>query len=385
MLLNLHLLRAIAALAVVFFHSTSEAGLNLPVNIGSHGVDVFFVISGFIMAYIGERSPDRFLLRRVIRIVPFYWAATLAVFGAAALAPHLLRTTRADYVQLLYSLSFIPRETSYAGTVPTLILGWSLNYEMYFYVMFAAALAIAPRKAPLVCSLEIIAIAVAIDVCGISNPAIRFYARPLVFEFVFGVLVFYLFGALEHELSWFAHRSTLRPALWCAALGAAFAIAFEESHGGFGLPRFIVAGVPAVVLVLAALLLERVYSVNAKSRIVFLVGESSYILYLIHPYVIYGLLRTTVPDRTNLPLSAAIGLVITLLLASTVVAIAIHLWFERPVTAGLRRRLLHRRPDAGGNRRVDRNHDRARVPSQPWYERQQPGVDAAGGVQRATR
>ena len=90
MLLNLHLLRAIAALAVVYFHGTSEAGLNLPVSIGSHGVDVFFVISGFIIAYIGTRSPDRFLIRRVIRIVPFYWAATLAVFGAAALAPHML-------------------------------------------------------------------------------------------------------------------------------------------------------------------------------------------------------------------------------------------------------------------------------------------------------
>ena len=128
MLLNLHLLRAIAALAVVYFHSTSEAGLNLPVSIGSHGVDVFFVISGFIIAYIGTRSPDRFLIRRFISIVPFYWAATLAVFGAAALAPHMLHSTRADYVQLLCSLFFIPRETPYAGVVPTLVLGWTLNY-----------------------------------------------------------------------------------------------------------------------------------------------------------------------------------------------------------------------------------------------------------------
>ena len=107
MLVNLHLLRAIAALAVVYFHCTSEAGLNLPVNIGSHGVDVFFVISGFIIAYIGARSPDRFLIRRVIRIVPFYWTATLALFGAAVLAPHILRSTRADYVQLCLRLGLL--------------------------------------------------------------------------------------------------------------------------------------------------------------------------------------------------------------------------------------------------------------------------------------
>ena len=73
MIYNLQLLRALAALAVVYFHVTSEAGLGLPVNIGAHGVDVFFVISGFIIAYIGARSPDGFLLRRLIRIVPFYW------------------------------------------------------------------------------------------------------------------------------------------------------------------------------------------------------------------------------------------------------------------------------------------------------------------------
>src|SRR5262249_16268850 len=66
MIYNLHLLRALAALAVVYFHVGSEAGLNLAVNIGAHGVDVFFVISGFIIAYISARSPDGFFVRRLI-------------------------------------------------------------------------------------------------------------------------------------------------------------------------------------------------------------------------------------------------------------------------------------------------------------------------------
>src|SRR5262249_8559529 len=126
MIYNLHLLRAVAALAVVYFHVTSDAGLRLPVNIGAHGVDVFFVISGFIISYIGARSPHNFLLRRVIRIVPFYWAATLVVFVLALLFPHLMRTTQADFNQLLCSLLFIPYETADGGMLPTLILGWSL-------------------------------------------------------------------------------------------------------------------------------------------------------------------------------------------------------------------------------------------------------------------
>lgn len=72
MLYNLHLLRVIAALGVVYFHTTSTAGLRLNWDIGSRGVDVFFVISGFIIAYIGTSKPDQFFVRRLIRVVPFY-------------------------------------------------------------------------------------------------------------------------------------------------------------------------------------------------------------------------------------------------------------------------------------------------------------------------
>ena len=299
-LLNLHLLRAIAALAVVYFHTSSEAGLNLPLQIGSHGVDLFFVISGFVIAYIGARSPDRFLLRRIIRIVPFYWTATLAVFMLATVAPRVLHSSRADLVQLLCSLFFIPRETAYAGIVPTLVLGWSLNYEMYFYLVFAAALVGSPRRAPMLCAAAIAFVAVAIDAAGISHPTARFYARPLVFEFVFGLGVFYLFTAMERRIDWFQERSSLRWMLWLMAIGAMIAMGIEESHQQFGLPRVIAAGVPAAALLFAALVLERVYGVRAQSKLAFLIGESSYILYLIHPYVIYGLLRTVVPHRDTL-------------------------------------------------------------------------------------
>src|SRR6266536_1362084 len=86
-LYNLHLLRVIAALGVVYFHTTSTAGLRLDWDVGSRGVDVFFVISGFIIAHIGTSKPEHFFRRRLIRVVPFYWAATLLVFAVAFVAP----------------------------------------------------------------------------------------------------------------------------------------------------------------------------------------------------------------------------------------------------------------------------------------------------------
>jgi len=367
-LLNLHLLRAIAALAVVYFHTASEAGLNLPFQIGAHGVDLFFVISGFVIAYIGSRSPQRFLLRRIIRIVPFYWTATLAVFMLAMIAPRVLHSSRADIVQLICSLFFIPRETAYAGIVPTLVLGWSLNYEMYFYLVFAAALAVSPRRAPMLCAAAIAFVTVTIDATGISSPTARFYARPLVFEFVFGLGMFYLFAAMERRIDWFQERRSLRGMLWLTAVGALIAIGVEESHQQFGLPRVMAAGVPAAALLFAALALERVYGVRAQSRLAFLIGESSYILYLIHPYVIYGLLRTVVPHRDTLSTPTTVVLIVALLVVSTTVAILMHLWFERPIIAWLRRSLAHEDHDPA-RKQTKRRDDRQESMIEPLHER----------------
>ena len=340
MLLNLQLLRAAAALAVVYFHATSEAGLNFRVHAGAHGVDVFFVVSGFIIAYVGARSPDRFLLRRVIRIVPAYWAATLAVFGLAAVAPGLLHSTRTDAVQLLCSLLFVPRETTYAGVVPTLVLGWSLNYEMYFYGLFALSLLAAPRSAAWVCCAAIITIALAIQASGVSHPGLRFYARPLVLEFVYGVGAYAVFDAVERRVSWFTARPDFRRALWLASVGAGVALVIEETHDGLGLPRCVAAGLPAFALVVSSTLLERVYGMQVRSKAVHLIGESSYVLYLIHPYVIYGLLRTALPGDAQLGAPASVAVAIVLVTLSALTAIAVHVWLEAPALRALRRRCL---------------------------------------------
>lgn len=339
LLLNLNTLRAVAALAVVYSHITSDAGLDLHPSIGTRGVDIFFVISGFIIAYIGSRNADRFFIRRLIRIVPFYWAATLTLFSVVLVAPHVLRSTQPDLVQLFCSLFFIPRETSYAGMFPTLVLGWSLNYEMYFYVVFSLSLLVARRLAPVLCCLAIAAILLLVTASGAQNPSIQFYARPLVFEFVFGIVIFYL-------LYWFErHRTALqaiasgRILLVIVLLGALVVIFFVESQQGFGLPRQISAGIPAFFIVLSAILLERIYRLTINSRILFLLGEASYILYLIHPYVVFGMLRT-VWRGYHPGLPATIAIIVILMSVSSAIAIAIHLVFEKPVMRFLRRKIL---------------------------------------------
>src|SRR5262245_15423733 len=242
LLYNLHLLRVIAALSVVYFHTTSVAGLNLPYDVGSRGVDVFFVISGFIIAYIGTSKPEQFLRRRLIRVVPFYWAATLCVFALVAVAPRFFRSTNANVPHLLMSLLFVPHESVAGEMHPTLVLGWSLNFEMFFYVTFAAALALAPRRAPLICVGALAAFVAVIHGLHIENAVLGFYARPIVLEFCFGIGVFYLFNWCSERRERLARIGALKGLLVVMLVGALVALyMFEKLYPNT--PRYLAAGI----------------------------------------------------------------------------------------------------------------------------------------------
>jgi exopolysaccharide production protein ExoZ len=343
LLYNLHLLRVIAALSVVYFHTTSVAGLKLDWDVGSRGVDVFFVISGFIIAYIGTSKPEQFLRRRLIRVVPFYWAATLCVFAMVSVAPRFFRSTNADVTHLLMSLLFIPHESVAGEMHPTLVLGWSLNFEMFFYLTFAIALAISRRWSPLICVGWLAAFVGAIHAIHPDSALLAFYARPIVLEFCFGIGVFYLFNWCS------AHRDRLAQLgggglkwmlLALLVTGLIVLNVFEKVYPD--VPRYLVAGIPAIAIVASALLLERIFGLTTKNRLIHLLGESSYIIYLVHPYIVFAVLRVVVKDAHALSSPMIAGLIVGLLVLVSVISVAIHLLFEKPVMAFLRARLTPR-------------------------------------------
>jgi len=343
MLYNLYLLRVIAALGVVYFHTTSTAGLGLSWDVGSRGVDVFFVISGFIIAYIGTSKPEQFFVRRLIRVVPFYWAATLFVFALAAAAPALFHTTTPDVPHLLASLAFLPHEAASGEMVPTLVLGWSLNYEMFFYVWFALSLQLsshwAPRRAPIVCIGWLVALMLAIRATGATSPVSLFYARPIVLEFCYGIVAFYAFQWCNARRDRLAQVPGLKWLLVLVLVGNLAAIPVLEELYRDVVPRHLIAGIPSFFLLTSALLLERVFGVATKNRLIYLLGEASYIIYLVHPYVIFAVLRVVFKHAGTASSPELAALIVGLLALTSVIAIAIHLWFEKPVMAFLRARL----------------------------------------------
>jgi exopolysaccharide production protein ExoZ len=194
---SLQALRAIAAWLVIAahaLHDVTHGELSNPMTsfawaLGSIGVDIFFVISGFIMVHICwddfalPGGAQHFMRRRIVRIVPLYWVATIA-----ALVFHRVSAKAPEgWAELLQSLLFIPYYKENVGWRPILGQGWTLNYEMMFYAIFAVALTF-PRK------LALPGIAVVLGIVTSVGPVLpsgilTYLSSPIVLWFVLGVAI----------------------------------------------------------------------------------------------------------------------------------------------------------------------------------------------------
>lgn len=146
---NVQMLRALAAINVVIFHSLFSANkYNMPVTLfaflkdwGASGVDLFFVISGFIMFYIQyhkNRTCLSFFKDRLLRIAPLYWLLTCFLGLLLLISPFLFREMTFSFKWLLSSILF--SSNTLMGSLPLLYVGWTLEYEMLFYLLFSISL-----------------------------------------------------------------------------------------------------------------------------------------------------------------------------------------------------------------------------------------------------
>ena len=301
---NLQALRAFAALSVAYFH------LFIPVfNVGQSGVDVFFVISGFMMSQVCATRPERFLARRLIRIVPIYWVYTLGLFAVALAAPTLLVSVRPDMANLLKSLFFVPYLKENGLINPIVPQGWTLNYEMLFYGLVGVCLlAVRPAAATALASVLLIAVSGAARTWG-SGAAATFYGSPIIGEFALGVAAFWIWKRLPT-----GRRP--RPALLLAIVSLSCLALVLSDY--FRLDRVVPSGrllafgLPAFGLVGAVLLLED--SRRVTNGLILLLGNASYSIYLSHLFVIEFVGRIVARAVPALHPTRPAGMVVTFIL-----------------------------------------------------------------------
>lgn len=290
--LNVQVLRAVAAFLVVVGHAAHETevmsvALGRPaadlsaVNWG-FGVDIFFVISGFIMVYTSADLFGRpgawriFLTRRLIRIVPLYWLLTTALLVGAVVLPQLLNVPITDWKHILASYLFIPSMRVPGEIRPVMALGWTLNMEMFFYVLFAAALAFPFRRGIALLALAILSFAAVGLAFRPEQVQLAFWSQSLVLEFLFGCLlaVAFLKGV----------RLTVPAAIVLGLIGFAGMLKIPGLDGEPTALDGLRWGVPALLVVAAAAL-----SPSSSSRVVpwlAALGDASYSLYLAHPFIL---------------------------------------------------------------------------------------------------
>jgi exopolysaccharide production protein ExoZ len=323
------MLRGIAALLVVFVHLEALGAMaGLPGNatfFGNSGVDLFFVISGMIMVMTtagGRQTPLGFLRNRLTRIAPLYWTITFMVFAIALAAPALMQSTTADPVQLLKSLAFVPSPRADGMMFPTVFVGWSLNYEMMFYLLFALGMMLPGRAAGLALTGAVLVAAVAAgQLLHPADPVLRFYAQPVILEFGAGMALGALLPRLQVRAAW----------RWPAAVVGliAFAVMLGDAAFGRQLDRAVIFGIPAVVVVASAVIAERA-GLKAGQGWVQLLGASSYAMYLTHFFCTQAVVKAAARLHAGPVLAVALFPVAFLLVVA--VGILAHRRLELPLT-----------------------------------------------------
>ena len=270
---SIQILRGLAASSVALFHASQIVGR--PVHAAAMGVDIFFVISGFLMVSITDEDtrPWPFLKDRLLRIVPLYWLATGALLASLILvAPSGLPAV--DH--LLASLLFIPfRPTPEAPIFPVLTLGWTLNYEMMFYLIFGGTLLLHRKRR----MLALTAIFVSLVVLGWAfrpaSPALAFWSSPVIVQFLGGAWL-----AVWWNRGRARSVATGVVLIGCALLslvGARIAVGLDLiPHLGIDRSPLVI---PVMLLVAGALHLEPTGR-SSLTRMLAALGNASYSIYI---------------------------------------------------------------------------------------------------------
>lgn len=344
-IVSVQILRALAALSVTVGHGLAFIGMPLE-KLGrpsdwsyllpwGAGVDLFFVISGFIMVYSSERlfgqsgGGSAFAWRRVTRIAPLYWAATCVILLRHA----LWRKPMPDLAGAITSFLFIPYDTFQTGAPrPFYELGWTLNYEMFFYAVFAVFIAFSRERAVAGTAAALAVMVTLGATFQFTNPILSVWSQPIVFEFIFGM-----------GLALLARRGVSLPdgaryglfAIGAAALLVDFLDSPGHPHDWMtpnDFARVFAWGLPAALILAGAVLKKNDLSnPGLIARAGAAVGDASYALYLCHPMVMSAFAAGwfLIGADRHLPPRVGVAIVVAL---SVVAALLVYRWFERPVT-----------------------------------------------------
>lgn len=337
---SVQICRAAAALLVLLFHATgvSKAYLNCDLlwgffQFGYSGVDLFFVLSGFVIYWVhrgdvGQSERIRiYLKKRFLRIYPIYWIVALILLPIYFGAPHDV----SDYIVLLKSLLLFPQPGN-----PVVTVAWSLSHEVFFYAMFALAIYFSWRRirALFLTWLVITAFVYLGKLLTLGTlqlpPHTGFLFSPYSLEFAMGCAIGYLIDRYHPVFDRAIAMLGVTIFLVCGLNEGLLHVRFGRHHS------ILIYGFSSMLIVWGAVLWEQ------RSRIVMpsllmLLGDASYSIYLTHFALLDLLVRGSLALNLHTLIEPTMVAVITIAL-SLGLGVLFYLYVERPVLARLRKR-----------------------------------------------
>lgn len=315
-LYSIQFLRFIAIILVIYSHSYDRLQRYLHMSddsiyahmafLGRSGVDLFFVISGFIMAYITTESVkkdnfnfNRFMKKRCIRIVPMYWIVSSVVLCLLIYKPDFFYNTSTDFLHTVGSFLFFPVASPDDKFAPVLGVGWTLNLEMYFYLVLALFILFFKRSY-FMYSLLFIAICCTVGYIVGHRENNYLYAsltNPILFEFFFGLIAFDFFSKKKLKT-----KFSLLLLLTCIIF-----LVFSCYKQWPDELRFLYWGITYSLFLIAIISFEGKIKFP---RVTLILGDASYTLYLTHYFFIAGIYillnRSGLLDLNNVSISLLI-------------------------------------------------------------------------------
>lgn len=307
------MMRGIAALSVIFAH----IGM---IGKGSFGVDLFFCISGFIMMFVTEKSSDGFLKKRVLRICPLYYLLTILAFAVAFIIPNLLRDANTELVALLRSFLFIGSAENNKIIVG---VGWTLCYEMFFYLLFFIALKISHKYRHIISTVFLTIIVFTGLIIKPSNEYLLFYTRPILLEFALGMFAY--------KILYWRNSKNIN-----ILLPLAIIIYISLFFVRLQIDRLFTAGIPTFVFFILTL---KALQDKKIPKFFVVLGNISYSLYLTHTFVITSFSRLIMDIDHKVTASSIIASVFAISIAIGVAYISWYL-VENKLTNWIKTKII---------------------------------------------
>lgn len=273
---SLQVLRAIGCITVIMCHT-------LFTDFGQTGVDFFLIISGFVIMYsTDKKGAENFWIKRIKRIIPLYWSITIFTALLVEIAPSLFNSYEVSMPYLLKSLFFIPYyHNGIAG--PIMALGWTLNYEMFFYLVFWLNMKFNYKKRAYTTIFSLF-ILVLLGYFFKLPLIIEYWFKPVILEFAYGILLFIIFK----KFNGFENISDENKNIKIFSAGAYILlflciVAMEYFFKTQSCSRaFSVAPFVCIIVLFFIMFNKYIYSPNLLIKI----GNRSYEIYLLHIFCV---------------------------------------------------------------------------------------------------